>query len=56
MTASPGALREVDRQDKAWMITVGTHTRPGAPRQDVLDAFEKIGRGETVRLWTPINI
>jgi len=50
------ALLAVDPQDKAWMIAPGLHVSPGAPRQDVLDAFEKIERGETVQLWKPIDI
>jgi len=54
--ALAAALRPVDPQDHAYMIAPSLHVRPGAPRQEVLDALERIARGETpAPLWAPID-
>jgi len=54
--ALTAALRPVDPQDHAYMIAPSLHVRPGAPRQEVLDALERIARGETpAPLWAPID-
>jgi hypothetical protein len=50
------ALHAVDPQDRAYMIAPSLHVRPGAPRLEILDAFDRIARGEHVgRLWKRID-
>jgi hypothetical protein len=50
------ALEQVPQQDMAYMIAPSLHLRAGSPRQEVLDGFGKIARGEPVtRFWKPIT-
>jgi NAD(P)-dependent dehydrogenase (short-subunit alcohol dehydrogenase family) len=50
------ALGAVDPQDHAYMVAPNLHVRAGSPRREVLDAFDKVARGESVQLWKPINV
>jgi NAD(P)-dependent dehydrogenase (short-subunit alcohol dehydrogenase family) len=50
------ALERVPQQDMACMIAPSLRLRAGSPRQEVLDGFGKIARGEPVtRFWKPIT-
>ncbi len=50
------ALAQVEQQDRAYMIAPNLHVRAGSPRREVLDAFDRIGRGEPVQVWKPIDL
>jgi NAD(P)-dependent dehydrogenase (short-subunit alcohol dehydrogenase family) len=50
-----GALEHVDLQDRAYMIAPNMHVRAGSPRREVLEAFERLARGEDVQVWKPID-
>ena len=46
-----GALAQVDPRDESWMIAPGLHVQSGAPPENVVEAFEKLARGEKVEVW-----
>lgn len=49
------ALKQVNQQDEAFMVAPSLHIRAGAPSREVLEAFDKVARGERVQVWKPIN-
>ena len=53
--ALTAAMQSVSQQSRSMMIAPALYLRAGSPTQEVLDAFEKIGQGEAVRLWQPLK-
>lgn len=49
------ALLGSDQQDKSWMIAPSLHLRAGAPAREMINAFDKVARGEPVELWSPLK-
>jgi len=48
-------LKNVEQRDQAYMVAPSFHDRVGAPPREVTDAFARVGRGEPVAVWKPIN-